>query len=332
MSSRSEPAADAPKRPAGGARPLVERVALAVPACVLALAWGAPRLPAGVLPPWVRAAEAQASPAAARGALPGAPAGVLRVCADPNNLPFSDSTGRGFENRIARVLAAELGDSVAYTWWAQRRGFVRNTLKARRCDVVIGAPAGDEQMKTTAPYYRSTYVFVTRRGALAPVRSFDDPRLRRLTVGVHVIGDDGNSLPPGVALARRGIVTNVRGYSIYGDYREESPPARLIDAVARGDVDVAVAWGPLAGYYARRSRVPLVVTPVDPRPADGPAARMVFGMALGLRRGEDSLRTALEGALARRRGEVRRILADYGVPLVNAPPGGAPGAAAREGA
>ena len=258
-----------------------------------------------------------------------APAGVLRVCADPNNLPFSDARGRGFENRIAHVLAAELHDTVQYTWWAQRRGFVRNTLKAHRCDVVLGAPVGDPQVRTTDPYYRSTYVFVTRRSRERPVHSFDDPRLRRVRVGLHVIGADYNSLPPGVALARRGIVRNVVGYSIYGDYRQPAPPARLVDAVARGDVDVAVMWGPLAGYYARRAHVPLDVTPVVPSPADGPAARMVFPIALGVRRSDDSLRVALEAALVHRGPAVRRILRMYGVPLVDAPASDAAAASPR---
>lgn len=255
-------------------------------------------------------------------ALADPPRGVLRVCADPNNLPFSDSVGRGFENRVAELLAAELHDSVQYTWWAQRRGFVRNTLKARRCDVVAGIPSGDAQVLTTAPYYRSTYVFVTRRGT-PPVRSFDDPRLRRLRVGIHIIGADYNSVPPGVALARRGITRNVVGYSMYGDYATPSPPSALVTAVARGDVDVAVAWGPLAGYYARRSRVPLVLTPVAPDPTS-PAARFVYPIALGVRRGDTALRVALERALDRRRADVQQVLRTYGVPLC-APetPGGA---------
>ncbi|GJG86947.1 amino acid ABC transporter substrate-binding protein [Gemmatimonadetes bacterium T265] len=282
-----------------------ERALLAVPALALAL---------------LGAARVQRPAVAAAGGA--APAGVLRVCADPNNLPFSDSTGRGFDNRVAALLAAELHDSVRYTWWAQRRGFVRNTLKARRCDVVAGVPAGDEQMLTTAPYYRSTYVFVTRRGT-PPVRSFDDPRLRRLRVGIHIIGASYNSVPPGVALARRGITRNVVGYSIYGDYAKPSPPSALITGVARGDVDVAVAWGPLAGYYARRSPVPLVLTPVAADPSS-PAARFVYPMALGVRRGDTALRVALERAVERRRADLQQILRTYGVPLC-APetPGGA---------
>lgn len=244
-----------------------------------------------------------------------APAGVLRVCADPNNLPFSDREGRGFENRIAELIARDLHERVRYTWWAQRRGFVRNTLEAKRCDVIIGIDAGDEQVLTSPPYYWSTYVFVSRRERDLRVSSFDDPRLRRMRVGIHVIGDDYNALPPGVALARRGIVNNVRGYSIYGNYAEPSPPSKLIDAVARGDVDVAVAWGPLAGYYARRTRVPLRVSPVATRDAI-PGIPFTYGIAIGVRRRDTTRLARLEDVLRRRRGDVRAILESYGVPLL----------------
>lgn len=240
---------------------------------------------------------------------------VLRVCADPNNLPFSDSAGRGFENRLAELIADDLGAEVQYTWWAQRRGFVRNTLRAGICDLIPGVPARFDPVVTTSPYYRSTYVFVTREDLSPPIESFDDPRLRRLKVGVHLIGDDYSNPPPVSALAKRGIVRNVAGYTIYGDYRQPNPPARLVDAVARGEVDVAVVWGPLGGYFAGRSEVPLRVTPVR-RPNDGPAVPFIFAIAMGVRPEDTSLVRMLDRVLVRRRAEVRRILEQYGVPLV----------------
>ena len=239
---------------------------------------------------------------------------VLRVCADPNNLPFSDAKGEGFENRIAELLAKDLGDTVEYTWWAQRRGFVRNTLKAGKCDVVIGTAAGDDMMLTSKPYYRSTYVFVTKPGT-RPVTTFDDPRLRTMRVGVHVIGDDYTALPPGVALAQRGIIRNVHGYSIYGDYKDVAPPARLIDAVAKGDVDVAAAWGPLAGYFASREPMHLTVTPVADRQAIH-GIPFTFGIALGVRHGDKARLDTLQHLLDKHRRDVRAILESYGVPLV----------------
>jgi mxaJ protein len=236
---------------------------------------------------------------------------VLRVCADPNNLPFSNARGEGFENRLAQLVARDLGRELRYTWWAQRRGFVRNTLGAGACDVVMGMPSGSDMALTTRPYYRSTYAFVSRAGEGAAVSSFDDPKLERLRVGVHLIGDDYANVPPAHALARRGLVRNVRGYSIYGDYREPNPPARLIDAVAAGEIDVAVAWGPLAGYFARRASVPLVVTPV----ADtGEEVAMAFDISMAVRREDRALRDTLDALLARRGRDVVRILDSYGVP------------------
>ena len=244
---------------------------------------------------------------------------VLRVCADPNNLPFSDSTGRGFENRLAELIAGDLGAEVRYTWWAQRRGFVRNTLGAGACDLIPGVPAEFDRVATTAPYYRSSYVFVTRADLGPPIDSFDDPRLRRLRVGVHLIGDDYANPPPVSALGKRGIVRNVEGFTVYGDYREPNPPARLVEAVASGDVDVAVVWGPLGGYFGRRSEVPLMVTPVR-RPDDGPGVPFTFAIAMGGRREDTALVRAVQRVLERQRDSVRRILERYGVPLV--PDGG----------
>ncbi|HEV2763980.1 MAG TPA: substrate-binding domain-containing protein [Pyrinomonadaceae bacterium] len=240
---------------------------------------------------------------------------VLRVCADPNNLPFSNERGEGFENKIARLLADDMRAELRYTWWAQRRGFFRNTLRAGACDVVVGVPASFELALTTSPYYRSSYVFVYRKDKKLGLASFDDPALRRLKIGVQIIGDDGANAPPVHALAARGVVENVRGYTVYGDYSEESPPARVVEAAARGEVDVAVAWGPLAGYFARKTRVPLEVVPVSPQ-IDLPYLPFVFDISMGVRRGDDALRERLEDFLRRRRPDIERILDDYGVPRV----------------
>jgi mxaJ protein len=238
----------------------------------------------------------------------------LKVCADPNNLPFSNAKGEGFENRIIALLAEDLHTDVKYTWWAQRRGFLRNTLNAGACDVVPGLVAGIEMVSSTRRYYRSTYVFVTRGDAPA-VTSFDDPALRRLKVGVQLVGDDGANPPPAQALARRGIVGNVRGFTVYGDYAEPNPAGRIVAAVAHGDIDVAIVWGPFAGYFAKKLGVPLRITPVDP-PVEG-LVPMVFDIAMGVRRDDKPLRDELNAALAHRRGEIDAILADYGVPRLD---------------
>jgi mxaJ protein len=244
------------------------------------------------------------------------PAGVLRVCADPNNLPFSNQRLEGFENKIAALLAQDLGERVEYTWWAQRRGFFRNTLKAGMCDVVIGVPAGFEMALTTKPYYRSTYVFLSRKDRHFDVKSFDDPLLRKLRIGVQIIGDDQSNAPPAHALTRRHIVDNVKGFTLYGDYSRDNPPARIVDAVEKGDIDLAIVWGPLAGYFAKASRVPLDVVPVSPQ-IDQPFLPFVFDIAMGVRRGDQGLRDQLEQFLEKRRPEIERILQDYRVPRVD---------------
>jgi mxaJ protein len=170
-------------------------------------------------------------------------------------------------------------------------------------------------LQTTTPYYRSSYVFVTPPGA-PEITSLDEPRLHSLRIGVHLIGDNGFNVPPAHALARRGIVANVRGYTIYGDYAEPNPPARLIDAVATGEIDVAVAWGPLGGYFAGLRQPPLRVTRVQ-QPIDG-SFPMTFAISMGVRRGDATFLAQIESTLAQRRADVDRILADYRVPRVDA--------------
>ena len=243
------------------------------------------------------------------------PAGVLRVCADPNNLPFSNQRLEGFENKIAELLAQDLGERVEYTWWAQRRGFFRNTLKAGVCDVVIGVPSGFEMALTTKPYYRSTYVFLSRKDRHVEVKSFDDPVLRKLRIGVQIIGDDQSNAPPAHALTRRNIVDNVKGFTLYGDYSQNNPPARIVDAVEKGHIDVAIVWGPLAGYFAKESHVPMEVVPVSPQ-IDQPFLPFVFDISMGVRRGDQELRDQLDEFLEKRRPEIEQILKDYRVPAV----------------
>ncbi|MEI9965613.1 MAG: substrate-binding domain-containing protein [Caulobacteraceae bacterium] len=260
---------------------------------------------------------ALAAAAACAGA---AKAGELRVCADPNNLPFSNQAGEGFENKIVELIARDLGDAVQYTWWAQRRGYVRNTLNAGQCDLVPGVASGVDMLAETRPYYRSTYVFVTRADRRPAIASLDDPRLRKLTVGVQMVGDDATNTPPAHALARRGVTRNVRGFMLYGDYRQPNPPAAIIDAVAKGEVDVAVAWGPLAGYFAAREPTPLTLTPVTPALDDG-RWPMTFDIAMGVRKNDPAFRQEIDGELDKLRPQIQAILAAYGVPLAPATPG-----------
>jgi mxaJ protein len=233
---------------------------------------------------------------------------VLRVCADPDNLPYSNLDESGFENRIARLVATELHMQLRYAWQPQRRGFVRKTLGAGLCDVFIGVPAGFDPVLTTRPYYRSGYVFVTRADT-APLESFDDPRLPRLAIGVQLIGDDLAATPPGYALARHGAVDRVVGYPIYGD---GPAAARAIADLAHGRLDAALLWGPQAGYFAAHSAVPLRIAEAHP-PADV-AMPFEFAIAMGVRKGNHALQQALDAVLARRGAEIAAILDDYRVP------------------
>ncbi len=241
--------------------------------------------------------------------LPTANRQPLRVCADPNNLPFSNERRQGFENRLAELIARDLGSSVTYYWWAQRRGFVRNTLNANKCDVIIGVPSSFEMALTTRPYYRSGYVFVTRRDRKLRIDSLDDPRLRKLKIGVQIIGDDYANSPPAHALANRGIVRNVVGYSVIRE-----APRHIVDAVAKGDVDLSAVWGPTAGYFAKQSRVPLAVNTFTPE-IDLPFLPFVFDISMAVRRDSPQLRDRLNEIIEKRQPEIDRILRSYGVPL-----------------
>lgn len=263
---------------------------------------------------WIVAALLGAACSSSSAAVAHHPSRVLRVCADPNNLPFSNQALAGFENKIADLIADRLDARVEYTWWAQRRGFIRNTLQAGVCDVVIGIPTAMEMVATTRPYYRSSYMFVSRQGTHQPA-SFDDPYLAKARVGVHMIGDDFSNSPPAHALSHRGLIDNVRGYSIYGDYKSPDPPADLIKAVEKGDVDVAIAWGPLAGYFAGHSPVPLQIAPVSP--SEEPPYPYVFDMSMGVARANKSLLDELNGIIAREKPAIDKILRDYEVPVID---------------
>ncbi|MEJ6022061.1 quinoprotein dehydrogenase-associated putative ABC transporter substrate-binding protein [Ramlibacter sp. PS4R-6] len=232
---------------------------------------------------------------------------ALRVCADPDNLPYSRADGSGFENRIAQTLADDLKLPLQYEWLPDRRGFVRKTLGEQKCDLIVGVPAQFERTANTRPYYRSTYVFVERATAAPPVHSLDDPRLPKLRIGVQLIGNDLAASPPGELLARHGHTQNVRGFTLAG----ETPSAeRAVDAIVRGDIDAAVLWGPQAAYFARRAAAPLRVTKLQV-PAD---AHFEFAIAMGVRRGDKELRERLDDFIRRRQADIDVILAEYEVP------------------
>jgi mxaJ protein len=232
------------------------------------------------------------------------------VCADPDFLPYSNAQGEGFENRVVELLANALGDRVVYRWQPLRRGMIRKTLGAHACDVLAGVPVGMAGVATTVAYYRSGYVFVSKRGREVPIASLDDPRLEGESIGVELPGADMAGTPAALALARRGIVANVIGFPLYG-----STPAaqRMIEALDRGDLDIAVVWGPQVGYFAARAKTPLAVTFI---PALEGAATMTFDIALAVREEDAALRADLDRAIEERRHDIERVLASFDVPVL----------------
>lgn len=240
---------------------------------------------------------------------------TLTACADPNNMPFSNKAGDGFENKLAQLIASDLHARLDMVWWAQRRGYVRNTLNDRKCDFWPGVASNVEMLATSRPYYRSTYMFVTKAGSRLNGLTLDDLRLKKLRIGVQMVGNDASNTPPAHALAARGVIGNVRGYMLYGDYDKANPSAEIMRAVERGDVDVALVWGPLAGYFAAKSPMPLRLEPVTPWLADEQWP-MQFDVSVGVQNGNQKLLKQIDGVLARRAGEIDKLLAAYHVPTV----------------
>jgi len=238
----------------------------------------------------------------------------LRVCADPDNLPFSNERLEGFENKIAALIAKDMRVPVDYTWLKQRQNFFRQTLGAQRCDVVMAVPAHFDRVLATRPYYQSSYVIVTKTSRHLQIASYDDPILRDLKIGLHVIGNDGSNAPPAVALGRHGLAKNIVGFSMWGDTASSNPQARIIDAVATGEIDAAIVWGPLGGYFANQYGESLAVS-VAPNEPDMPALLFSYDMAFGVRKGDTALASKLEASAARHRSEIQNILAAYHIPV-----------------
>lgn len=235
---------------------------------------------------------------------------VLRVCADPNNLPFSNQKGEGFENKIAELLAKKLGKELDYAFYPGATGFVRNTLNAHLCDVIIGMPQGNDLIQPTNPYYRTTYALVTRAGSdLDGVTSLDDPKLKEKP---HRIGLVART-PPGNILAGNGLMASVKPYPLMVDTRFDSSSVTMIHDLESGDIDLAILWGPIAGYYAKKSSAKLTVTPL----AETPGARMAFRIAFGVRHSDQNWKRELNTWLVQNKAEIDKILADYGVPMLD---------------
>jgi len=236
----------------------------------------------------------------------GAETKELRVCGDPDNLPFSNKKREGFENKIAEVIAKEVGAELTYYWWPHQRGLIRNTLRAGQCDVLISVPQGWEPVLWTRPYYRSGYVIVYPKAKGHKITSLDDPVLKQLKIGVYV-----NS-PPSETLAEKGIVKNMVGYNPL-DHQQDRP-GKIIEDLIAGEIDVAVVWGPVAGYYAKKLNAShLDIVPLQDEDPGNPFS---FEFSMGVREGNKALKAQLEEALSKRQAEIQKILEDYGVPLL----------------
>lgn len=235
----------------------------------------------------------------------------LKVCAEPNSLPYSNKQAEGFENRIAEIIADELGAQLSYAWLPQPHTRARNVfIQEGRCDMVIGIPDGHSGFLTSLAYYRTTFVFVYRKSSPYRIDSFDDPDLKELKIGVQTSG--GSMSPAHYALAKRGLVGNQLGFS--PNFSQPNPFARIIRAVAEGEIDVAVVWGPIAGYFAKETFTELELMSVSPQ-IETPFIPMIAPISIGIRLGDEALRDSLNVALTRRWDEIQAVLEEYGVPL-----------------
>jgi quinoprotein dehydrogenase-associated probable ABC transporter substrate-binding protein len=234
---------------------------------------------------------------------------VLRVCADPRNMPFSDESDEGFENKLAHLLADKLGKSLAYTWYPQAPGFVRNTLGGFRCDLVMGYPQGNDLVQSTNPYYRTTYTLVFKPGnGLDGIDRLDDPRLKGKHIGI-VAGT-----PPATVLTALGLMAEAKPYSLVVDTRVESSAQEMVRDIRAGSIDAGVLWGPLAGYYARRDEPRLAVIPLLHEKA---GARFIYRITMGVRFSDQEWKRLLNRLIQENQAEINKILLDYGVPLLD---------------
>jgi quinoprotein dehydrogenase-associated probable ABC transporter substrate-binding protein len=233
---------------------------------------------------------------------------ALRVCADPNNLPFSNEKGEGFENKIAELLAKELGVPVRYTWYPDTMGFIRNTLRARQCDLVVGTISGNEQLQNTNPYYRSAFSLIYRQESGISISSLDDEALKTLELAAIA------GTPPVTLLAQKGLLQRLHPYALMADTRFEHPAQDLVHDVAAGDVDVGILWGPIAGYFAKQAPVPLVVVPLR---TENPAIRLDYRITMGVRFNEPEWKRDINNLIRGKQAEINAILLDYGVPLLD---------------
>jgi quinoprotein dehydrogenase-associated probable ABC transporter substrate-binding protein len=234
---------------------------------------------------------------------------VLRVCADPHNLPFSNQQGEGFENKLAELLANKLGKTLAYAWYPQATGFVRNTLGAHRCDVIMGFPQGDELVQSTNPYYRTAYALIYPTGGdLEGLDTLSDERLKQKRIGI-VAGT-----PPATYLASNRLLAKAKPYALMVDTRIDSSAEAMFKDLKSGDIDVGVLWGPMAGFFAKQANPPVRVVPLL-KDAGGP--RLAYRIAMGVRATDQNWKRELNRLIQSNQPAINKLLLGYGVPLLD---------------
>ncbi|KAB2942056.1 MAG: substrate-binding domain-containing protein [Hyphomicrobium sp.] len=235
---------------------------------------------------------------------------VLRVCADPANMPFSNDKKEGFENKIAEIISNELKVPVEYTWFPQAVGFTRNTLLAKRCDVIIGTGQGDDLVLNTNALYRSAYALIYKPGTgLDGVDSIFDPRLKGKKVGVV------QGTPSATIVAKAGLMDKARPYRLMVDRRYDDPSADMVKDIRSGEIDAGVMWGPIAGYYGSRNGEKLIVVPLT-NDVDK-AGRLDFRITMGVRQGDDLWKRRLNDIIRKRQADIDKVLLEYGVPMID---------------
>lgn len=234
---------------------------------------------------------------------------VFRACGDPRNMPFSNDKGEGFENKLAEMFATKLGKKLSYTYFPQATGFVRMTLGSFRCDVIIGFPQGDDQAQVTIPYYRTTYALIFKPGSgLDGVTTIDDPKLKDKRIGVVA------KTPPSTIMAMDGLLAHVKSYPLFIDTRADSSAQAMIDDLKKGNIDVGILWGPMAGYYARQSDPPLTVVPLLKETAGAP---LMFRIGMAVRPSDQEWKRTLNRLIMENQSEINKLLISYNIPILD---------------
>jgi quinoprotein dehydrogenase-associated probable ABC transporter substrate-binding protein len=275
-------------------------MAIAMPALASVLAWGFI-----VLPSIAAHAQAGGDP----GSLELVDPDVFRACGDPRNLPFSNEKGEGFENKLAELFAAKLGKKLSYSYFPQATGFVRMTLGSYRCDVIIGFPQGDDQAQLTIPYYRTTYALVFKPGSgLDDVTTISDPKLKDKRIGIVA------KTPPSTSMAMNGLLTHAKSYPLFIDTRADSSAQAMIDDLVKGDIDVGILWGPMAGYYAKQATPPLTVVPLL---KETTRSQMTYRIGMAVRPADQEWKRTLNRLITENQAEINKLLISYNIPILD---------------